>query len=98
MKSVLSATAASILTAVAFAAWLARPGIEPIALIMPAAFPPSELPAPTREAPKTLSQLSPETGETSDDTADNQNDSGDSAEADSSAQNDDRSNADDAQN
>jgi hypothetical protein len=99
MKSVVSAIAASILTVLAFApASLTRPGAETMGLIGPTVFESSALNSRTRETPIALAQLSPETGETSNDAAANQNDSGDTAEADSSTQSDDQSNADDAQN
>jgi penicillin-binding protein 1A len=98
MKSVVSAIAASILTALAFAPVLhTRPGVEAMALIAPKAFRSSALKAPTRETPTALVQLSP-AGEGSTDVADNPNDSGDGAEADSSAQTDNQVDGGDAQN
>jgi hypothetical protein len=93
-----SAIAASILTALAFApASLPCPSVEAIAPIAPTAFGSFALKAPTRETPTALVQLNP-ADETSTDAADNPNDSGDGAEADSSAQIDNQGDGGDAQN
>jgi hypothetical protein len=96
MKSVLSAIAASILTAFALAPLsLAGPVSGTMATT---AFAPSTQIAPTRETPIVLAQLSPEIGLGSEDAAGNHNESGDSTDQDSAAQSDDQGKGDDAQN
>jgi hypothetical protein len=95
MKSVVSAIAASILTAFAFAPLsLAGPISGTMATT---ALAPSTQIAPTRETPIVLAQLSPEIGLGSQDAAGNHNESGDSTDQDSAAQSDDQGNGD-AQN
>jgi hypothetical protein len=96
MKSVVTAIAASILSAFAFAP-LSFAG--PVSGTMATtAFAPSTQIAPTRETPIVLAQLSPEIGLGSEDAAGNNTGSSDSTDQDSAAQSDDQGKGDDAQN
>ncbi len=95
MKSTVSAIAASILTALAFAPASLERSVSATATT--SAFAPSAQIAPTLEAPFVLAQLMPETRDGSD-AAGDQNGSGDSPDGNSSTQSDDQGNGDDAQN
>ncbi len=98
MKSVVSAIAASILTAFAFTPSSLTAG-SVSATMAPKAFARSAQITPTLKAPIVLAQVSPEPDDASDDTAGDQNESGDSSDPDSATQSDDQGNAvDDAQN
>jgi hypothetical protein len=89
-----SAIAASILTALAFAPASLAGSVFATATTSA----PSAHIAPTLETPFVLAQLSPETGDGSENAAGNQNESVDSPDGNSSTQSDDRGNGDDAQN
>ena len=93
MKSTVSAIAASILTALAFApASLAGS----LSATTTASAPSAQI-APTLETPFVMAQLMPETRDGSD-AAGDQNESVDSPDDNSSTQSDDQGNGDDAQN
>ena len=93
MKSRVSAIAASILTALAFAPASLTGSLF---ATMGASAPSAQI-APTLETPFVLAQLMPETRDGSD-AAGDQNESGDSPDGNSSTQSDDQGNGDDAQN